>query len=46
MRGDKSLEILIELLDHSVDNRISELDVAQLDGGLFGDEVHLSFSLL
>lgn len=41
---DKTLEL--ELLDHLVDKRILELDVAQLDGRLLGDEIHLSFSLL
>ena len=41
---DETLEV--ELLDHLVDNRISELDVAQLDGRSLGDEIHLSFSLL
>ena len=41
---DEALEV--ELLDHLVDNRISELDMAQLDGRSLGDEIHLSFSLL
>ena len=42
--SDKVLDL--ELLDHAVNGRVSELDVGQLDGRLLGDEIHLSLSFL
>merc|ERR1719230_2412867 len=44
VRSNDSLEV--ELLDHLVDNRVSEVDDRQLDRGLLWDEIHLSFSFL
>ena len=36
----------VELLDHAVNDRVAEVDVRQLDGGLLRDEIHLSLSFL
>ena len=41
---DEGLEV--EILDHAVDDRVSEVDVRQLDGGLLRDEIHLPLSFL
>ena len=44
VRGEEVLEI--EFSDHILDKRVSEGNVVELDGGLLGDEIHLTFSFL